>query len=98
MVPYLVAEGQEEWVEEHEVAKATGRVWDWSEGEGEGFSDYSSEDSLEISSDEDDLREEEVEEHEVGDADIKSDVESDVERVVNAIEEKCVVMGEGQGV
>ena len=98
MVPYLVASGQEEWVEEQEVAEATGRVWDWSEGEGEGFSDYSSEDSLEISSDEDDLREEEVEEHEVGDADIKSDVESDVERVVNAIEEKCVVMGEGQGV
>ena len=81
-------------MEEQEVAEATGRVWDWSEGEGEGFSDYSSEDSLEMSSDEDELREEEVEEHEVGDADIKSDVE----RVVNAIEEKCVVMGEGQGV
>ena len=93
-----MASGQEEWVEEHEVAEATGRVWDWGEVEGEGFSDYSSEDSLEMSSDEDDLREEEVEEHEVGDADIKSDVESDAERVVNAIEEKCVVMGEGQGV
>jgi len=78
----LVVEGQEQWVEEYEVAAATGRDRDWSGDDAEGFSDFSSEDSLEENSDQDDPKE--VEEHdvkrEVGDAVVENDVESVEER------------------
>ena len=83
-------------MEEQEVAAVTARGGDWSEEDAEGLSDYSSQDSLEENSDEDDRKEEGEVKREVRGAEMRRNdiVVSEEERAVK----DEVVLGVGQGV